>query len=138
MSEIQRSAEWHANRCGKITASQVKHVLAIQQGGELYKSGPKKGQPKPARVLQARLDYITELVLERLTGEPEGIPTTPPMQWGKDVEPAAVAAYEARMACVVRSAGFIVHPHVPYVGASPDGLVGDGGIEIKCPWNRTV
>ena len=33
---------------------------------------------------------------------------------------------------------FIVHPDFPYMGVSPDGLVGDKGmIEIKCPQPKT-
>lgn len=123
--DIQRSSEWHGARCGRITASNMKHVLSVSK---------RDGKP-----LQARQDYLTALVVERLTGEPMGVPTTPAMQWGKDVEPAAIAAYEARTGEIVQSVGFIVHPEFNCIGASPDGLVRtEGGVEAKCPFNKSV
>ena len=34
-------------------------------------------------------------------------------------------------------AGFVVHPRLSFIGATPDGLVGeDGLLEIKCPVQR--
>lgn len=125
MSETQGSPEWHAKRCGRITASRFKSVMAL---------GKKDKKP-----LQERDDYLAELVLERLTGKSIGIPMTPPMLYGKDVEPHARAAYEAARGVLVRQVDFIIHPEHPFVGASPDGLVdADGGMEAKCPWNPII
>ena len=122
---LQRSSEWHERRCGHITASRMAAVLAL---------GKRDGRP-----LQARQDYAGDLVCELLTGEPRGVPTTPAMQWGKDCEEAARTAYEAKRGLIVANVGFLIHPSVPYVGASPDGLVGeDGQSEIKCPYNPLV
>ncbi len=122
----QRSNEWANDRVGKITASRMAAVLA-------------RGKKAPHEPLQAYRDYMAELVCERLTGEARGIPMATPMQWGVDCEPAARAAYEVRRGVVVQQVGFLKHPTVPYVGCSPDGLVGaDGGGEIKCPFNSIV
>jgi predicted phage-related endonuclease len=56
------------------------------------------------------------------------------MQWGKDTEPTARAAYEFHTSNKVVEVLFVDHPEIEWSGASPDGLVGDEGlIEIKCP-----
>jgi hypothetical protein len=38
---------------------------------------------------------------------------------------------------LVEEVGFIDHPRIANSGASPDGLVGDGLVEIKCPATAT-
>src|SRR5690606_3365499 len=63
----------------------------------------------------------------------------PALDWGHDVEAAARAAYEAETGAIVTCVGFIVHPALPYIGCSPDGLIGDDGMhQIKCPQNAAV
>ena len=75
-----------------------------------------------------------QIIAERITGDSIGIGTTAAMQWGIDHEDDARTAYEAHTGEVVDLAGFILHPSIPWLGASPDGLVGDDGlVEIKCP-----
>jgi putative phage-type endonuclease len=121
----QRSADWHAQRAGKVTASRMGDVLAKSK---------KDGKP-----LQARRDYVTEKVVEILTGCVISTGTVPAMQHGIDCEPLARAAYEIKTGCLVDPAEFYTHPDLPYVGASPDGLIGTAGLlEIKCPFNMTV
>jgi hypothetical protein len=119
----QRTDEWLAKKAGKISASKMKHALAFSK---------RDGKP-----LQARQDYTVELAYERLSGTSIGIPMTPAMQWGVDVEPAARAAYEARKGVIIVPAGFLIMDN-KYIGCSPDGLLPEGGIEIKCPFNPTV
>jgi predicted phage-related endonuclease len=62
-----------------------------------------------------------------------------PMEWGTETEPLARAAYEVLLDGEwVELSGFVEHPEYPFLGASPDGLVGsDGCIEIKCPNTAT-
>jgi hypothetical protein len=60
-----------------------------------------------------------------------------PMQWGREKEPEAKAAYEAKTGRIVQDVGFIDHPTIEFLGASPDGFVDDGLIEIKCPTTAT-
>jgi putative phage-type endonuclease len=119
---IQGSPEWHAIRLGKVTASRVADVIAKT------KSGP----------AASRKNYLTELVLERLTGErTEGF-TNAAMQWGIDTEPQARLAYEFHRNVDVAQVGFVPHPSIADAGASPDGLVRDDGlVEIKCPMPAT-
>ena len=59
------------------------------------------------------------------------------MQRGTEKEPIARAAYEAHTGTFVTQTGFWLHPEIPFFGASPDGLAGDGLIEIKCPRTST-
>lgn len=53
---------------------------------------------------------------------------------GIDLEPAARTIYEMIKGVEVQESGFFVSTEHGFLGASPDGLVGDTGIlEIKCP-----
>jgi putative phage-type endonuclease len=119
----QRTEDWFAARLGKVTASRVADVLARTKTG--YSA--------------SRANYLTQLVLERVTGtKSEGF-TSSAMQWGIDQEPFARAAYEASKGVLVDEVGFIPHPAIEASGASPDGLVGaDGMVEIKCPDSKTA
>ena len=115
----QGSPEWHAVRCGKVTASRVHDIVAVTRSGG-YTAG--------------RKNYLTELVWERLTGEPAEQYVTAAMAHGSEMEPQARFAYALERGVEVVEVGFIEHPTIPLVGASPDGLVGaDGLIEIKVP-----
>ena len=119
----QRDDDWYAARCGKATASRFKDAIATL----------KNGQPA-----QAAKDYLMELVVERLTGEPVTRYVTAAMQWGTDNEDAARAAYERHTGIEVEETGFVAHDTL-LAGCSPDGLVDwDGLIEIKCPFSSAV
>lgn len=119
---VQGSPEWHALRCGKVTASRVADVIAKTKSGWGA----------------SRANYAAELIAERLTGvAAEGF-TNAAMQWGTDQEPNARMAYEFMQDVTVEQIAFVMHPTIPDAGASPDGLVGDLGlIEIKCPNTAT-
>lgn len=115
----QGSAEWHALRCGKATASRISDVTAKLKSGGYGAS---------------RANYMAELVLERLTGRSiEGF-VSQDMLVGTAREPDARAEYELRMRCEVERIGFVDHATIPMTGASADGFVGaDGLVEFKCP-----
>lgn len=119
---IQGSPEWFAARVGKVTASRISDVVART------KSGPSA----------SRMNYMAELIAERLTGQPAEKFTNGAMQWGTEKEPDARAAYEFYRNETVHEIGFVLHPNIDQSGASPDGLVGvDGMLEIKCPNTAT-
>ena len=120
MNILQRSEDWHSERCGKVTASRVKDLNAK----------PNKGKALNALGLT--------ILAERLTGVQKEIFTNQAMQWGIDNEPHAIAAYENETGNFVVGTGLIDHPFIEMFGASPDGLVGDNGqIEVKCPDTTT-
>jgi putative phage-type endonuclease len=113
----QGSDEWLQARVGLVTASRVSDVLAKT------KSGPST----------SRASYLGELVAERLTGVSAASPyQNDDMRRGVELEPLARAAYEVHTGSVVEQCGLVLHPTLK-AGASPDGLVDDGLLEIKCP-----
>jgi putative phage-type endonuclease len=85
-----------------------------------------------------RDNYKAQLVVERLTGQPAKTYSNAAMEWGVQTEAEARAAYEARMGVLVTEVGFMPHPTIEMCGASPDGVVGDGLVEIKCPETATM
>lgn len=118
----QQSQEWFNERLGKVTASRVNDVVAKTKSG--YSA--------------SRKNYAAQLVVERMTGTKVESFTNAAMQWGTDNEPAARAEYEMNSCGMVDEVAFIPHPTIAMTGASPDGLVGDGGmLEIKCPNTAT-
>ncbi len=118
----QGSEEWLKIRLGKVTASRISDVIAKTKSGW----GASRG------------NYMAELIAERLTGTPAEKYVNGPMQWGTEREPDARAAYEFLHDATVTQVGFLPHPSIAMSGASPDGLVGDGGmVEIKCPNTAT-
>lgn len=119
----QRTDDWYAARLGKVTASALHKVLSKTKTGY----GADRG------------NYMTQLVLERVTNLKADGYSSAAMQWGIDQEPFARAAYEATRGVMVDEVGFIPHPTIKDAGASPDGLVGDDGmVEIKCPESKTA
>lgn len=136
MEAEQRSDAWFAERAGRITASRMADVMTERERGE-FKSGPRKGQVKPQP--KNLTDYAYQLAAERLTGLPRKQVKAAALAWGREVEPAAMAAYQAETGFIVEACGFFVHPELDFVGASPDFLVGlDGGGEIKSPESAEV
>jgi putative phage-type endonuclease len=122
MSE-QQTEQWFTDRLGKVTASRLADVLAKTKTG--YSA--------------SRSNYMTQLVLERITKTRAESYSNAAMQWGNEQEPFARAAYEAHTGQMVEEVGFIQHPDIEDAGASPDGLVGDDGmVEIKCPSSSTA
>lgn len=119
---VQGSPEWFAQRLGKVTASRVADVIAKTRTG--YGA--------------ERAKYMTQLLLERLTGNVAESFQNDAMRWGTETEPLARAAYEAHTGEIVEEVPMIPHPTIDMAGASPDGLVGsDGLLEIKCPTSAT-
>lgn len=121
---LQRSESWFAVRLGKLCASRAADVTATLKSGA-----------EPV----GRRDLRTALVLERLTGHSqENGYQNADMIRGIEMEPVALAAYEARTGQLVEPIGFCAHDSL-LAGASPDGMVNDweGLVEVKCPKSAT-
>lgn len=120
MTILQRSEDWFADRCGKVTASRIKDIGAKPVKGKKYNA------------------LTLTILSERITGVQEETPTSKVMQWGIDQEENAIAAYENETGNFVKGTGLINHPVIKLSGASPDGLVNlNGQIEVKCPSTAT-
>jgi len=119
---VQGSPEWHALRCGKVTASRIADVCARTKSGY----GASRG------------NYMAELLTERLTGNPAPSFVNDAMKWGTEQEPQARAEYAFRFNVDVTEIAFVTHPEIAMSGASPDGFVSDDGlVEFKCPNTAT-
>jgi putative phage-type endonuclease len=117
----QGTAEWHELRRGKVTASRVADILAKTKTG----------------ASASRQNYLIELALQRTTKTIEPSYTNAAMEWGTATEPQARVAYEVASNNFVDQVAFIDHPSIKGFGCSPDGIVGEGLIEIKCPNSAT-
>jgi len=105
----QRSDEWLEARKGKITASLAAACLGLDKH-----KGP-----------MAAWREITGKSVQR---------DNPYMAHGRFYEPHALTAYENETGALIRPTGFWIHPKYPWLGASPEALIGkDGLVEIKCP-----
>ena len=118
----QRTAEWESARLGKATASRIAEVVARTKSG--YGA--------------SRANYAAQLICERLTGVKAEAFESAAMRWGVEKESEALELYAFEQDADVVQVGFLDHPKIAMAGASPDGLVGDGGlVEIKCPLTAT-
>lgn len=112
----QGSPQWHALRLGRPTASLFSKIIT-----------PAKGE------LSKQADPLAyELAAERILGYSRDDVSTKAMQTGRENEPLARAWYEMAHECEVEQVG-ICFTDDGRVGASPDGIVGAGLLEIKCP-----
>lgn len=116
---LQRSDEWHALRCGIVTASTV---------GALITPTLRAADNDTVRTLARKLAG------DRLTGHTDPDRMSADMWRGIEEEPIARDAYASHhRGVVVREVGFMVRDFGGFrIGYSPDGLVDDDGlIEIK-------
>lgn len=119
----QRSPEWFQSRVGRVTGSKASCVLAVIKSGEAAE----------------RRNYRAQLVVERLTGLPQGDDfVNDAMEWGIQQEANAFAAYEALSGSLVRRTGFLSATD-QMVGCSLDGDIDNfkGILELKCPKSAT-
>jgi|SRR5438128_1327364 len=115
----QRSDEWARLRLGRLSASRAGDMLATLKNGSEAAS---------------RRDLRVQLCLERLTGQShENGYINADMERGIQLEPEALAAYEAHTGHLVEPVGYCAHDSFA-AGCSPDGFINDDGlVEVKCP-----
>lgn len=121
-NQLQGTGAWFNSRCGRLTASRMRSAM------KRLKNGEDSAERKNLKI---------EILCERMTGDIVDKFVNTAMQWGIEKEPEAKAAYEAKTGRIVQDVGFIDHPRIEFCGASPDGFVDDGLIEIKCPTTAT-
>lgn len=112
----QGSPEWFAARLGIPTASGFDKIITPT------------GRPST----QAE-GYMNRLLAEWLMGKPVDIEKSEWMERGTEMEVEARKLYEFQTDTTVETVGLIYQNERKLVACSPDGLVGDGGLEIKCP-----
>ncbi len=116
----QGSDAWHELRCGRITASKFKDVVAGKSTAT-YKG------------------LINEIVCQILSGETEETYFNDIMQRGVDLEPEAAKDYEEILGVDASEVGFVTNEliHPEYIGVSPDRMIDNNLLEIKCPLGKT-
>lgn len=120
---IQGSDEWFAARLGIPTASNFGKIITSL------------GKPSTSKV-----KYADQLLADWLAGKPiDAIETSYWMNRGTELEQQARDDYTFKTDNEVEPIGFAYLDVKEQVGASPDGLIGDDGIqEIKCPKGSTL
>lgn len=121
-NKFQGTGEWFSARAGKLTASRMRSAMKRLRNGDDSAE---------------RRDLKIELLVERMSDEIVYKYRNPAMDWGVEQEPFAKEAYERKTGRLITDVGFVDHPAIENCGASPDGLVDDGLIEIKCPTTAT-
>ena len=116
----QGSDEWLEARKGVISASNFSKFVTV------------KGDKASTFLASCR-----ELAGERLTGERKEIPQNYAMKRGSELEPEARDYYEDLTGNTVRETGLIYLDERKVISCSPDGLMKDKGLEIKCPLFHT-
>lgn len=132
----QGSPEWHAVRCGLLTASEMKLIIApppavetrVKKDGEPYK----QREWEPAADNDKVRAHLWELLAQRTTGYVEPSFDGWNILRGREDEMIARDLYSKTYA-PVKECGFVTNDRWGFtLGYSPDGLVGaDGLIECK-------
>ena len=121
--EVEQGTDaWLEIRRGKVTASRVADVMAKTKTG----------------VSASRGNYLIELALQRVTGVIEPSYKNDAMQWGTDNEQTARTAFEVAHNVFVDQVAFVDHPTIKDFGCSPDGVIGNSLLELKCPYQSAV
>lgn len=118
----QQSEAWHEIRCGRVTGTRFKALVA-KETTDTYK------------------DLLTTIACEIITGKSDETYSNYNMEKGIEMEPIARIMYEEETGNQVKTAGFITRDEddefAEWIGISPDGLIDNGLIEIKCPLMKT-
>jgi len=115
----QGSPEWIKARLGLPTASGFSKLVTPGGKASSQASG-----------------YLNLLAAEWLLGRPVELFTSAWAERGTELEPQARAFYEMETGLKVERVGLILRDD-GLAGCSPDGLVGDGLVELKCPAPQT-
>lgn len=106
----QGTPEWFELRKGKMTASHAQAIGNVGKGLETY-------------IYEIMAEYYSSGEKEQFSNEHT--------ERGNELETLARHIYELEKGVDIEQVTFIEQDE--YVGCSPDGLVNDGLIEIKCP-----
>ncbi|KAL1216414.1 hypothetical protein V5N11_026345 [Cardamine amara subsp. amara] len=115
----QKSEEWFALRKDKLTTSTFSTALGFWKKNRRAELWHDKVYDLDTRVLEDSARFA--------------------MNWGVQMESAAIERYKRIMGCEVGSMGFAMHSNEQFqwLGASPDGILDSFGIlEVKCPYNK--
>lgn len=115
----QGSADWHKARVGLVTGSRAGAILGLSKWADR--------------------DSVMRDMVREYFGAPREFTGNEATEHGNTYEPLAIQDYELLTGHDVQPAGFLTNPDIPWIGVSPDGLIGDdGGVEVKCPYRGGI
>jgi putative phage-type endonuclease len=115
--EEQQTKEWFAQRRSRVTGSNVGAILGLNP----YRSADDVMRAMVRDHCGADTEFTGNVATEHGSFHEDGAAVEYQMETGNRIQPC----------------GFFVHPRLEWLGASPDGLVGDDGlVEIKCPYGK--
>lgn len=126
---FQELEDWHKQRLGKFTASEIGRLL-------------KKGRSKSDYFGDGAMSYIHEKIAELITGQPtKDLTGLSALEWGNAHE---FEALEMLRGIIEEPLGIYggsnqkFFPYNEYSGGSPDGETPTKIIEVKCPINPAI
>ncbi|KAG8640035.1 hypothetical protein MANES_13G014700v8 [Manihot esculenta] len=116
-SRRSHGEEWFALRRDKLTASTFSTALGFWKGNRRLELWNEKVFAPELNIIEASKRAV---------------------EWGVLNEAAAVDSYKTITSHEVNHLGFAIHPaqEFDWLGASPDGLLEGGILEVKCPYNK--
>ena len=113
---VQGSEEWHAARCGLLTASEMRLIVT---------------PTLKAASNDKERSHLYELLAQRITNHVEPRYISDDMLRGQEDEIYALEAY-AKAYAPIQRVGFVTNDKWGFtIGYSPDGLVGEDG-QVEC------
>ena len=125
MENQQGTIDWHLDRMGCVSASQFHKVLGSPAVRQTYFTELREAREALSQGREYAIAWLEARAFD-----------SPAMAWGRKWEDAARAAYEIRFDADVQQVGFARLPGNQDIGASLDGEVESGTIEIKCPYRQ--
>jgi hypothetical protein len=117
---------WLKERWGKFTASEMHRLMTNGRAKDSLSAGA--------------LTYIIEKVAEELSVFRRNDFSNAAIEWGKEHELEAIQAFELETGVRINNTGenqqFILSD-CGHWGGTPDGIIFDSGVEVKCPDSKT-
>ena len=124
-----RTPEWYKIRIGKFTASNFPSLLA-------------RPADKNASISKSAINCIEKAAAQLYYNEYHERPDSDSTRWGLKYESRAIQVFSERVGMQTKNIGFIEHPQINSVGATPDTQIIDLNqpnkliiAQIKCPYN---
>lgn len=141
---VQKSKEWFLLRNTCITASEAASCLALsEENCKIYlEEYPNVKIKFNEMKTKSPFDTLETYIINKCNSYFEigkGFQSNKYTEWGNKYEEIAVILYTKEKSKKVFEFGFLQHSRLKWLGASPDGITGDGiMLEIKCPYSRKL
>lgn len=126
---LHRTPEWYKIRIGKFTASNFPNLVA-------------RPADKNASISKSALNCIEKAAAQLYYNKYQERPDSDATRWGLKYENTAIKFFSERIEMPTQDMGYIEHPDLSSVGATPDTQIIDINqpdkliiAQIKCPYN---